>query len=228
MGCGGSSPAEAEAEPEPTHLEQVQPVVVQQHYPPPQQAPLVLQQQAPRNVLNVQVPPGVGPGQLFTFRLPDGSLSQAMCPPGAGPGAAIPVQVPLRQVQQQPPPPGMMLVDINGDGIPDEWRPIGPGMMPMQMAPTPAQTNILQVQVIALSSSPHLVASSPSPSPSPSRPPPLRCRQVAGQGSCSPSVCPTGRSATPRCHPELGQDPSSPCSRRLVRVLLSCSRRPPA
>ena len=44
----------------------------------------------------------------------------------------------------QPPPPGMMLVDVNGDGIPDEWRPIGPAAIVELERPVVVITNQLQ------------------------------------------------------------------------------------
>ena len=104
-----------------------------------------------RNVIHVQVPAGVSPGQIFNFRLPNGGAGSTQCPPGAGPGSAVPVQVPPLLMQQMgpPPQPGMMLVDVNGDGIPDVWQPVG-AAQPMQVQPVPMQrSNVCNVQVPA-------------------------------------------------------------------------------
>jgi len=50
---------------------------------------------APRQrpqVLQIVVPPGVGPGQAIQVRAPDGQVVQAQVPPGMGPGATLHIQ----------------------------------------------------------------------------------------------------------------------------------------
>ena len=167
MGCGGSTPEETPVPDDNVSPEQVTtvmgaPMVGQPHVMNPQQGMMAHHHpqqgmhahhqpqpgmmpgmMAQPNVLNIQVPMNVGPGMLFTFRMPDGTLANAQCPPGAGPGAIIPVQAPPR-MQAAPPQPQMILVDVNGDGIPDEWRPMHGGVAPMQMQPTQIVVNQIQ------------------------------------------------------------------------------------
>jgi len=59
----------------------------------PQPAPVIQPVARAPVVLQIQVPPGVGPGSTLQARAPDGRVLQIQVPPGVAPGSTLQVQV---------------------------------------------------------------------------------------------------------------------------------------
>ena len=75
--------------------------------------------------MQVQVPPGIGPGQTFLVMTPGGAQMQVACPPGVAPGQSIAISVPAAPVMAQ--------------GMPVQMpaQPMGVPAMGMAIAPQP-------------------------------------------------------------------------------------------